>query len=583
MFQTTFTILTAVCLSSATLFAQSIDRDAARKVLAEFDPIIQQTLEEFNIPGLAIGVLVDGEIVYSNGFGKRNIDQDLRVTTDTVFGLGSCTKAFTTFVASSLVEEGKLSWDRPIVDVLPNFRLSNDHATSHITLRDLLAHRSGLARHPYLYYNSTFTRADLFQKLRHLDFAWDLRERFNYGDLMYLPAAFAFEAVTGKNWETLVSEKILSPLNMSRTSFTIDEMQKSDDFATPYIEKNGAIKSMAFRDFSNIGPAATMNSSVNDMMNWTKMLLDGGTFDSKSSSYAEIPDVLLSAYGLGWYVHPYAGNYLVSHDGGVDGFVSVVSLFPNSRIGIVILANKNLTTLPRFLSMEIADKLLGVPSHDWIQMARNSLENAKKSSVEGGEISESLKKSGTSTSHPIEDYVGTYEHPAYGMLDVELVDGHLITSLNGIKSKLEHWHYDVFSLEEDLEDLLIPRKGMKFSFRANSSGHIDSLSVPLEIKTADIVFTKIQNSKFSNPAYFKAFIGPYEIYGISVDIVLRNGNLFALIPGQSDYELEPMAENEFNVKNDNYLVRFIMGEDGLASEVMLVLPFGAYSAERVRQ
>ncbi len=598
MFKKTITLVSAICLSSTTLFA-NIGADQARDVLTSFDPIIEQTIQDFNIPGLAIGVIVDGEVVYSKGFGLRNVDEQLPVTTDTIFALASCTKAFTSFVASSLVEEGKLSWDKPILDVLPQFRLSNDHATSHITLRDLLAHRSGMARHPYLYYNSHFTRFDLMQKLRYLEPAWDVRERFSYGDLMYLPVGFAMEAVTGKTWEELVNEKVLVPLGMTHTNFSIEDSKNSYDFATPYIEKNGTLKAMALRNFSNIGPAASMNSSVSDMLKWMKMLLDGGSHEAKSllstgylqemfgsqiiaSSYTENPDVLLSAYGIGWYVHPYRGLYSVSHDGGLDGFVSVVSLFPNTRTGVVVLANKNLNSLPRYLSMEIVDRLHDLPSRNWIQIATDSIQTAQKSAQENVQFEDSQRKSGTTLSHPMEDYVGSYEHPAYGVMDIEIADGYLLATLNGIQSRLEHWHYDVFSLDEDLQDLLVSRKGLKFAFRSNANGAISEITVPLEQKTDDIVFTKKLSSKFSNPAYFKPYIGPYEIYGVSVDIVLRNGGLIAMIPGQSDYELEPIAENEFNVKNDNYLVRFVMGEDGLASEVLLVLPFGAYSAERVR-
>jgi hypothetical protein len=334
------------------------------------------------------------------------------------------------------------------------------------------------------------------------------------------------------------------------------------------------------------------------MLNWVKMLLAGGSYNSKNllssnsmqeifgshviaSSYAETTDALLAAYGLGWYIHPYRGHYSVSHDGTIDGFVSVVSLFPNDGFGIVVLTNKNMFSVPRYLSMEIVDQILGLPGRDWLQAARAAVENGKKAIQEDQTASDSARKKGTTPSHPIEDYVGLYEHPAYGTMKIELVDGNLISILHGIRSRLEHWHYDVFNLAEDLQDTLVNRQGIKFTFRTNTNGAIDEIAVPFELKTSDIIFKK--KPKYANPDYYSPYIGEYEIYGISVYISLKGGILTAKIPGQSDYELEPLTDNEFNVKNDNYLVRFVLGDDGLASEVILVLPYGAYSADRVRE
>ncbi len=599
MFRVTTIALAAVCFSSPLAYASylpAVSASEAKEIMATFDPIIEKTLEDFQIPGLAVGIIVEGKVVYSKGFGFRDLEKQRPVTTNTIFGLGSCTKAFTAFTLAKLVEEGIIGWDRLVIDVLPQFRLSSEHATNHLTFRDLISHRSGMARHPYMWYNSTYSRKELLDKLRHLDMAWDVRERFNYGDLMYMAASYAVEQATGRVWEDLVSEKILKPLDLKSTNFSFQDSIKTDNYAFPYIEKNGALKKMPFRDFSNVGPAAAMNSSLNDLLTWSRMLLASGTYDGQNllssgsiqelfgaqviaSSYTENKDALMAAYGLGWFIHPYRGHYSVSHDGGIDGFTSVISLFPNSNVGIIVLSNKNLFTAPRYLSMELADALLGLESRHWLSLGKELLENSKKSVAQ--DLVDPTRKIGTDPSHKLEEYVGEYEHPAYGLLKVELQDGQLVTTLQGISSRLEHWHYDVFNIAEDLQDLLIVRKGIKFTFHIGSNGEIESVTAPLEQKTADISFKRKANSKF-NADYFLPYIGEYEIYGITVDIVYRDGNLVAMIPGQANYILEPIAEHEFNVKNDNYLVRFVIDYDGLASEVLLVLPFGAYSAERVR-
>lgn len=590
MFRITTIFMSALTISS--LWASSFP-------LEDIDPMIHQVLSEFNIPGLAIGIVADGEVVYAKGFGVRDVEKNLPVTNDTLFAIGSCTKAFTSFVTASLVEEGVMGWDQPVIDVLPQFRLSDEHATHHLTFRDLLSHRSGMARHPYMWYNSQYTQQEIFERLRYLEMAWDIRERFNYGDLMYLTTGLAMEKATGKSWQELVTEKILRPLGMDHTTFSAQETQATSDFALPYIEKEGKCKQMEFRDLSNIGPAATMSSSLQDLLAWVKMLLAGGSTGSKAllssgslqemfgsqviaSSYTESKDILLSAYGLGWFIHPYRGHYSVSHDGGLDGFTSVVSLIPNSNIGIVVLANKNLTTLPRYLSMEVIDRLLNLPSRNWLDVARASLEATAKTSQADFDLSDKYRKPGTSLSHSLEEYVGEYEHPAYGHLRIELQEDGLVATLHGISSRLEHWHYDVFTLTEDLQDLLVERKGIKFSFGMDANGNISEVAASLEQKTANIVFKKKSDRTFFDAAHFKPYIGQYDIYGVTVDITYRNGMLIAMIPGQSNYELEPLGGHEFKVKNDNYLVRFEIGADGLAKEVILVLPFGAYSAERVR-
>jgi CubicO group peptidase (beta-lactamase class C family) len=600
MFRTIAAAFSVFCFSSTFVMAshfQPVSLVGSKELMETFDPIIKKVLADFNIPGMAVGVVVDGEVVYANGFGFRNVAKKLPVSPNTLFGLGSCTKSFTAFTIARLVDEGIISWDKRIIDVLPQFRLSSEHATNYLTFRDLISHRSGMARHPYMYYNSKYSRKELVDKLRYLDMAWDVRERFNYGDLMYLTASVAAEKATGRVWEDLVTEKILAPLEMKNTNFSIQQLQQSNDYALSYIEKNGSLKEMPLRDFSNIGPAAAMNSSLSDMLSWVKMLLGGGSYGSEvllsqgsiqelfgsqiiTESYSANKDALLSAYGLGWYIHPYRGHYSVSHDGGGDGYTSVVSLFPNSGLGIVILTNKNLFSAPRYLSLELADAFLGMESRDWMKVALESVENSKKSLQQP--IHDPSRKVGTKPSHPLEDFVGDYEHPAYGAMKIEFVDGHLVATLHGISSRLEHWHYDVFNLAEDLQDLLIVRQGIKFTFHTGMNGDIERVTAPLEQKTADISFHKKPDTKFSNIDYLKPYIGEYEVYGITVDIILRDGNLVAMIPGQANYELEPLAEHEFNVKNDNYLVRFTIGNDALAKEVLLVLPFGAYSAQRIR-
>jgi len=574
--------------------------ERAQKTLEGFDEKIEQALKDFNVPGLSIGIVVDGHVVAAKGYGMRNIEEQLPMTPDTIVGIGSCTKAFSTFAIGALVEEGLMGWDQPVSDILPDFRLSSQYATTNVTLRDLATHHSGVARHAYMWYNSKCSRQELLKRLRHLEAGCDIRERFIYGDLMYMISGMAVEKVMQKSWEEVIAEKILQPLEMKRTNFSVVDSKKDSDHAIPYVERNGQIRPMPFRDFSLIGAGGSMNSTIHDLTNWLKMLLDQGKYGEKTlisvaglqemfaaqvivAGYAERKDLLLNAYGLGWGIHSYRGHYHVSHDGGVDGFTSVVGVLPQDGIGIVVLANKNLSTLPRLIEYELLDRILELPERDWIKEGVEQLQNGKKAALENKASEDLHRKKETASSHPLASYEGEYEHPGYGRVIVELKDGNLTATYNDITSTLGHWHYDVFSIVEDSEDLLVSRVGTKFTFRMNLNGDIEELLIPFEPKTADIAFKKIPDSQFTSLNYFQKFLGLYEIYGVTVEIGVRDRALVAIIPGQPIYELLPLSENEFSVKSmASYTVRFMKGPEGNIEEVWLILPYGAYSAQRVQ-
>ena len=577
----------------------SAKAERAQKVLEGFDEKVEQAMKDFNVPGLSIGIVVDGYVIAAKGYGMRDLERNLPMTPDTIVGIGSCTKAFSTFATGVAVEEGLMSWDQPVADLLPDFRLSSQYATNNVTIRDLVTHHSGMARHAYMWYNSKCSRQELLKRLRYLDAACDIRERFVYGDLMYMIAGMALERAAQKPWEEVIAEKILNPLEMKRTNFSAADSKKDEDHAIPYVERNGAMRRMPFRDFSLIGAGGSMNSTINDMTAWLKMLLAQGVYSEKVlisvaglqemfaaqsivSGYAERKDLLLNAYGLGWGIHSYRGHYHVSHDGGVDGFTSVVGLLPYDGIGIVILANKNLSTLPRLIEYELLDRILELPERDWLKDGVEQIQNGKKAAIDSKATEGLLRKKETSASHPLEAYVGEYEHPGYGRVIVELKEGELMATYNDITSRLEHWHYDVFSIVEESEDLLLSREGMKFTFRNNLNGEIEDLLIPFEAKTDEILFKKVPDSQFSSLNYFQQFLGLYEIYGVTVEIAVRDRSLIAIIPGQPLYELLPLSESEFSVKSmTGYTVRFTKGMDGKVDEVWLILPFGAYSASKV--
>lgn len=573
----------------------SAKAERALNALEGFDAVVEQSLKDYQVPGVAIAVVVDGHVIYAKGFGYRNVELKLPVTRDTMFAIGSCTKAFTTFAMGTLVEQGLMEWDQSVIDILPEFRLCDEYATTKVTMRDLLTHRTGIPRHDLAWYGSKISKEELLRRMRYLQPSFALKEKYHYGQLTYFVAGIAMERITGKPWESVVQDRILTPLGMYNTNFSVEEMQKSSNYAAPYIEKNDVLKSMPLRNLCLIGAAGAINSSVEDLTRWMQMQLAGGDYKGKSlispttlqELYApqvivpgvpESKETMLQAYGIGWLTLSYRGHYLVSHDGVSDGFTSVLGLLPNENIGIVVLCNKNMTALPRYLSFTALDRILGLNQLDWLGEGANSIRKNKESMKEN-KIKENLqRKKDTLPSHAIEEYVGVYEHPGYGKINIELVDGKLEIHHNDLVFVLDHWHYDVFSIIQGKQDTAIPFEGTKVTFSNRSDGDIGELSIPFEPTTDPIVFKRKPSERHGTLTYLGKFTGIYEIYGYTVEIAIKNHALTAVIPGQATYELTPCGENEFAVKSmTGATVRFIMNGDRV-EEALMIYPYGAFSA-----
>lgn len=591
-----FLVLLAPVLLQAAYSGFSPKAERAQEVLKDFDALIEKALADFQVPGIALGVVVDGHIIYSKGFGYRDVERKLPVDENTLFPIGSCTKAFTAFTVGNLVDEGLLSWDQPVIDVLPQFRLWDQYATVNVTIRDLLTHRTGMPRHELVWYNSKMTRDEMLRRIRYLQPSSDIRARYQYGNLMYLVAGLAMEEVAGKSWEEMISERILRPLKMNRTNFSVEESQKGDNFAFPYAEQGSKLKKIKFLDISLISPAGCLNSCAADMARWVQMQLAGGVYANQAlinpvtlqelhtpqiiiPGAPETKETLLNAYGIGWQILSYRGHYFVSHDGVSDGFTSVVGFFPGENVGLVVLANKNMTGLPRYLSFELIDRILGLSHHDWFKEGVDSIRKKKESAKETQNQEDRMRKKGTCPCHPLEEYAGVYENPGYGKISIELVDGKLQAVYNDLVFILGHWHYDVFKIQKELQDMIVSCEGTKFTFCNHPNGDIGHLTVPFEPTADEIIFVRKPAEQLSTLNYLRQFTGAYEIYGRVVEIAIRNHGLIAIIPGQPNYELVPAGENEFSVKAViGTTVRFEMSNENKVERVVLVYPYGTTPA-----
>jgi hypothetical protein len=221
----------------------------AKKALAGFDEIVERGLKELNVPGVAVAIVKDDEIVLAKGYGFRDVENKIPMTADTLLAIGSASKAFTTFAMGVLVDEGKLDWEKPVRNYIPWFRLYDTFSSERLTPRDLVTHRSGLPRHDLSWYNNyEATREEFVRRLAYLKPSADLREKFQYNNLMFLTAGYLVEVLTDKKWEDAIRTHVFKPLGMGRTNFSVVDSQKDADFALPYREREGKIEKIPFRN-----------------------------------------------------------------------------------------------------------------------------------------------------------------------------------------------------------------------------------------------------------------------------------------------------------------------------------------------
>jgi len=469
--------------------------------LAGFDETIAAEIEKYHTPGLAVAIVHKGEVVLSKGYGLRDVDKKLPVTPETVFAIGSCTKAFTALALAQLVEDGKLDWDKPVRNYVPEFKLYDPFASAEMTPRDLVCHRSGLPRHDFAWYGSSATRAELVERLQYLQPSQPFRYVFQYQNLMYMMAGYLVEQVAGVSWEEFTQTWILDKLGMSSSNLSVEESKKIDNAALPYSYKDDQIKEIPFRNIDAIGPAGSINSNLVDMVKWLKMhmagdetllpkaklkaLYDPHVFmpilpENPAFGYGEIG---YTSYALGWAVQMYRGHRMIRHTGGIDGFITSVSFLPDDDLGVIVFGNQSGTDLPVTVTLNIYDRFFGLDMLPWSERIQAKIDEAKAKGEEAKAKFAAERTADAPPSHPLADYVGDYAHPGYGVVSVTQSGDSLQAKYNGFNLTVTHYHYDTFEMKDEDFDLV-------GSFSTNPQGKISQLTLPIEPMVAPIVFTR---------------------------------------------------------------------------------------------
>jgi CubicO group peptidase (beta-lactamase class C family) len=379
--------------------------------------------------GIAIAIVKNSKIYYASGFGYKDRTSFAKVNPKTIFQIGSNTKAFTSMLISMLMQDGKIALDCPIRNYIPDFRMQEEAASQNLTLAQILSHLSGLPRHDALWYLGPFSRAQLTYRLAYLDpIPGAYGKQFQYNSLMYMAAGYVAEVLLGKSWEELVQTRILDPIGMSKTTFTVGKLESEGNFAKAY-ERDVELQ---IKDFTNIGPAAEINSSAVDMANWLLLFLNNGMTQKGTKiiensylqdMYAEHVEVSPGlGYGLGWYTAQMQGMRFVFHPGDPDGYVSHMSFLPDDGLGVVVLTNQQVTTnligiWPDQLVAQIYEYLLGRDAATDIALPATLVRNAPISLVREAAAAQVCDARVTDVPGC---YTGVYSNDGYGDIVVTL-------------------------------------------------------------------------------------------------------------------------------------------------------------------
>ena len=568
--------------------------------LAGLDTTVTQVMDDWSVPGLALGIVTDSSVVWTRGFGDRNVEADAPVTDRTLFAIGSTTKAFTAAGLGLLHDEGRLDWSTPVREYLPRFKMHDAFATDEMTAVDLLTHRSGLPRHDLLWYATDYSRESLFERLRHLEPSEPFRTTFQYQNLMYMTAGYLAGQISGVGWESFTRRHLLTPLDMTRSTFSVDSMQTTDDYARPYGGDRDTVEATDYHRLDAIGPAGSINSSVSEMTAWVQLFLNDGQHDDRqvldSTTVAELtrPRIVLDdvrpfmpdtggslLYALGWFKETRGGERLLWHSGGIDGFSAMVGMMPGRDVGWVILTNKGGTPAPSILLYELVDRVLGREGPDWNQRISDFYAQQQAGPDTAQSDTTAAPPDTTAApgpSHPLDAYVAEYESPGYGTFEVTMEADSLVGRYGRFSSTLRHEHYDVFTLHPEVGG---GEQRIKVHFEMAMDGTIDEAKLPLESAVDPIMFTRTASERLTRAAYLKQFAGDYAFRGQTLTVRLRSDDTLTLtVPGQPTYELAPTSEYAFTLKDQSGFSVEFKKTNGTPSKMVLHQPNGTFTAER---
>jgi CubicO group peptidase (beta-lactamase class C family) len=445
------------------------DVEEKAELLKNIDAYVEKAISDWRIPGLSIAIVKDDKIIYAKGYGVRETGKPEKVDENTLFPIGSITKSFTAAGVGVLVDEKKMAWDDAVTKYLPEFQLYDQTLTQSVTMRDLLAHRTGLPRANGTLL-SPYNRAETLRRMRFLKPAAPLRTAFTYNNQMYLAAGMALEKAAQTSWEEFIKQRFFAPLKMTVSNLSIADLRSGNNYAAPHAVIGNKAQVLPFDDKDSIAPAGAVNSNAVEMANWARLFLGNGKFEGKQIlsptavrimhgqqtvipvgglSQLLFPSTHLQGYGMGWFVRDYRGRKIVEHGGNVDGMTAQIGLLPEENLGVVILSNLNENPALQAIMYRVFDSFLG-DADKQIDISAEYLRLTAAGKAQALAQEKELAAKRQADVKPtlsLEDYAGNYQNDLYGAAHVTNRNGKLYLKFNdAAQGELEHWEKDTFRI-----------------------------------------------------------------------------------------------------------------------------------------
>ncbi len=454
-------------------------KKTTEKSIAAMKERVEAMLKMWNLPGISVALISNGEVDYCDGFGSRDLAADLAMDAETHLPIGSISKSFTAICLGILADEGKLDWDAPVRSYIPWLKLAKEETAEKVTARDLMSHRTGMAKYDaHAVFCTKDDRKEMVEDLQYLEMNAELGEMLQYSNQMVMLAGYLVEVLSGKTWEEFVQERILDPLNMTETSFKAEELPGKENISKGYVFAGTDFMETMYLPLRGVAPAGGLVSTAKDMAKYVIFQLGDGTANGKriiskeqldmchtpqmngTPYFWQLEEVTECKYGLGWFTDKYRNVDMVSHGGNTLGFSSLLTLLPEKEFGVVLLSNATSNFMIYPLTYMILDDVLGLEDCGWNEKFQGTIGAIFAAMAEGQQAMAASQVQGTSPSRPAEEYAGTFSHPAFGTLSLSPADGQYMGTLNGFPAMLNHFHYDDFQLILPVMGLMLPAKAV---------------------------------------------------------------------------------------------------------------------------
>ena len=446
---------------------------AQQQPLNGFDSYVAQAVRDWRVPGLAIVVVKDDSVLFIKGYGVRELGKPDPVTVHTRFGNMSTTKAFTAMLVAMLADSGKLSFDDPVTKFEPGVQFADPYVTREITVRDLLTHRVGFGDPDYLWGTSGLDFPAITRRLRLVPPSTSFRSRFQYNNVTYALAGDVAAKAAGTSWQSLIRSRIYGPLGMTESYPDAASLKAANvsDVSSPHgiVHDTVRVLPASLAGIDDIAPAGAAFSTATDMAKWLRFLLDSGRVAGRrlvsaqnfvqlfrpqqaigQPQYpaAKLAGYHFQAYGMGWFLQDYRGEFIAYHTGSIEGRSAIVGLIPDRRLGMAVFTNLDHSELRHALMYTVFDRFIGPanPAHDWSIEMRALYTHLADSTEAARRAEESKRITGTHPTLPLDRYTGTYADSLFGTATVGMANGRLMFASGTVKGQLEHWQYDVFRI-----------------------------------------------------------------------------------------------------------------------------------------